>query len=546
MQRWIIWAAAAAAAAAGATASAQSYPAKPIRIVIPFVPGGPSDTVGRAIGSRFLEYLGQPAIVENRPGANGAIAAEFVAKSDPDGYTLLVGSIGVFSINAALYKDLRYDPVRDFAPITLAVTTPNVLVTKLEFPPHSVQALVDYAKKNPGKISYASSGTGASDHLISELFKQMTGTFGVHIPYRGGAAVVTDLLGGQVEASFQNMGNVATQIRAGKIRALAVTANSRAAALPGVPTMVEAGYPDLIVTSWQAAAAPARTPREVVARLNDAMVKALRSPDVRDRLTAIGFDVVASTPEEFGQFMKSEVERWTLVVQRGLEANRHPTATLDAGALLALDGRKGYGQAVGLDAMRMAIERAKQHGSCVMALGNTHHLGRIGHWAELAVQVGLVSIHFVNVISHARVAPYGGRDARFGTNPCCIGVPLPGEPPFILDYATSAVAQGKLRVAHNKREKVPAGRLIDNQGNPTDDPRYAVVPPFGAMLPFGEHKGYGMALACELLGGALSGGGTWHYEESKQQRVLNGMLAIVIDPVRLGTAPASSAKRGCS
>ncbi len=317
MQRWIIWAAAAAAAAAGAMASAQSYPVKPVRIVIPFVPGGPSDTVGRAVGSKFQEYLGQPAIVENRPGANGAIAAEFVAKSDPDGYTLLVGSIGVFSINAALYRDLRYHPVRDFAPITLAVTTPNVLVTKLEFPPHSVKELVDYAKRNPGKISYASSGTGSSDHLTAELFKQMTGTFGVHIPYRGGAAVVTDLLGGQVEASFQNMGNVATQIRAGKIRALAVTANSRAAALPDVPTMAEAGYPGLIVTSWQAAAAPAKTPREVVARLNDAMVKALRSPDVRDRLTAIGFDVVASTPEEFGQFMKNEVERWTRVVQRG-------------------------------------------------------------------------------------------------------------------------------------------------------------------------------------------------------------------------------------
>ena len=317
MQRWIIWAAAIAATAASAIVSAQSYPAKPIRIVIPFVPGGPSDTVGRAIGAKFQEYLGQPAIVENRPGANGAIAAEFVARSDPDGYTLLVGSIGVFSINAALYKDLRYHPVRDFAPISLAVTTPNVLVTKLEFPPHSVKELVDYAKKNPGAISYASSGTGSSDHLTAELFKQMTGTFGVHIPYRGGAAVVTDLLGGQVEASFQNMGNVATQIRAGKIRALAVTANSRAAALPDVPTMAEAGYPGLIVTSWQAAAAPGKTPREVIARLNDAVVKALRSPEVRDRLTAIGFDVVASTPEEFGQFMKNEVERWTLVVQRG-------------------------------------------------------------------------------------------------------------------------------------------------------------------------------------------------------------------------------------
>src|SRR6266850_5736746 len=226
------------------------------------------------------------------------------------------------------------------------------------------------------------------------------------------------------------------------------------------------------------------------------------------------------------------------LLEGGLEANRHPAATLDAGALLALDGRKGYGQAIGLDAMRMAIARAKQHGSCVMALGNTHHLGRIGHWAELAVQEGLVSIHFVNVISHARVAPYGGRDARFGTNPCCIGVPLPGEPPFILDYATSAVAQGKMRVAHNKGEKMPPGRLIDPEGHPTNDPRFAVIPPFGAMLAFGEHKGYGMAIACELLGGALTGGGTWHYEESSKQRVMNGMLAIVIDPKRLGTEAA--------
>jgi uncharacterized oxidoreductase len=173
-----------------------------------------------------------------------------------------------------------------------------------------------------------------------------------------------------------------------------------------------------------------------------------------------------------------------------------------------------------------------------MALGNTHHLGRIGHWAEMAVAEGLVSMHFVNVISHARVAPYGGRDARFGTNPCCIGVPLPGEPPFILDYATSAVAQGKMRVAHNKGEKMPPGRLIDPEGHPTNDPRYAVIPPFGAMLAFGEHKGYGMAIACELLGGALTGGGTWHYEESSKQRVMNGMLVIVIDPKRLGTAAA--------
>lgn len=300
-----------------AVAAAQAFPSKPIRIVIPFVAGGPSDTVGRAIGSKFQEFLGQPAVVENRPGANGAIAAEFVAKSDPDGYTILVGSIGVFSINAALYKDLRYDPVRDFAPITLAVTNPNVLITKLDFAPRSVKELVEFAKKNPGKISYGSSGTGSSDHLTSELFKQMTGTFGVHIPYRGGAAVITDLLGGQIEASFQNLGNVVTNVKAGKIRALAVTGRARAPQLPDVPTVAESGYPELIVTSWQAAGAPAKTPREIVARLNEAAVKTLRSPDIRERLTQIGFDVVASTPDEFGRFMKDEVDRWTKVVQRG-------------------------------------------------------------------------------------------------------------------------------------------------------------------------------------------------------------------------------------
>ena len=226
------------------------------------------------------------------------------------------------------------------------------------------------------------------------------------------------------------------------------------------------------------------------------------------------------------------------LLEGGLKANQHPRATVDIGTMLALDGGSGYGQAVGLEAMQMAIERAKHHGSCIMALGNAHHLGRIGHWAEMAVAEGFVSIHFVNVLSHARVAPHGGRDARFGTNPCCIGIPLPGEAPFILDYATSAVAQGKLRVAHNKGEKVPPGRLIDTEGNPSDDPRYAVVPPFGAMLTFGEHKGYGMAVACELLGGALTGGGTWHYAQSGKQRVLNGMLAIVLDPRRLGTAQA--------
>ena len=308
---------AALAALASGSAQGQAYPSKPIKIVIPFVAGGASDIVGRAIGSKFQEILGQPAVVENKPGANGAIAAEFVAKAEPDGYTVLVGSIGVFSINQALFKDLRYNALRDFAPITLAVTTPNVLITRPDLPANSVKELIDFAKKNPGKISYCSSGTGSSDHLTGEVFKQAAGIFAVHVPYRGGAACQVDIMGSQIDLSFQNLGAVTNYIKGGKMKALAVTAATRNPALPNVPTIGEAGFKDLVVTSWQAAAAPAKTPREVVMKLNDAMVRTLRAPDVRERMNAIGFDVVAGTPEEFGQFMKAEVDRWTKAVERG-------------------------------------------------------------------------------------------------------------------------------------------------------------------------------------------------------------------------------------
>ncbi len=221
-------------------------------------------------------------------------------------------------------------------------------------------------------------------------------------------------------------------------------------------------------------------------------------------------------------------------LEGSLKPNASITTVLDGGALLRLDGNVGFGQVVGLQAMDMGIARAQQHGSCIVALGNAHHLGRIGAWAEQAAAAGLVSLHFVNVISRGIVAPYGGADARFGTNPFCAGVPLPGRPPVILDFATSVIAQGKTRVAHNKGESVEPGYLIDDQGRPTTNPRYTVVPPFGALLTFGEHKGYGLALMCELLGGALAGGLTQHTSDTSKMRVINGMFSVLLDPHKLG------------
>ena len=227
------------------------------------------------------------------------------------------------------------------------------------------------------------------------------------------------------------------------------------------------------------------------------------------------------------------------VAEGGLKPNASVKTNLDIGTLLALDGQGGYGQIVGVQAMALGIARAKQHGSCILSLAHAHHLGRIGHFAEMATAQGLVAMHFVNVLSRPVVAPWGGGDGRFGTNPCCIGVPLAGAAPFILDFATSRVAQGKMRVAHNKGERIPPGYLIDEQGKPTDDPGVVVVPQpnglFGALMTFGEHKGYGMAIACELLGGALTGGGTWHRQADTARSVFNGMLTVLIDPEKLGT-----------
>ncbi len=225
-------------------------------------------------------------------------------------------------------------------------------------------------------------------------------------------------------------------------------------------------------------------------------------------------------------------------LQGGLRVNAHVSTLLDAGAMLRLDGNAGFGQVIGAEAMALGIARARAQGSCIIALGNSHHLGRIGAWAELAAAAGLVSMHFVNVIARAVVAPHGGADARFGTNPFCAGVPLTGRDPVILDFATSMIAQGKTRVAYNKGELVAPGCLIDDQGRPTQEPRYSVVPPIGALLTFGAHKGFGMAMMCELLGGALAAGMTQRDDDGSQRRVLNGMFSVLVDPAMLADRAA--------
>jgi uncharacterized oxidoreductase len=227
------------------------------------------------------------------------------------------------------------------------------------------------------------------------------------------------------------------------------------------------------------------------------------------------------------------VDSWK---EGGLTANAHVSVTLDSNALLTLDGNQGYGQVMGFEAMELGAERAKRHGVCVVGLTNSHHIGRIGAWAEQCIGHGLVSIHFVNVLSRPIVAPWGGRDARHGTNPFCVGVPRPGKDPVVLDFATSKIAQGKTRVAYNKGVKLDPGTIIDTDGNPTVDPRFTVVEPYGAILPFGEHKGSGLALICELLGGALTGGKTEKGDSTRGRQVLNGMFSIIIDPKKLGTA----------
>lgn len=301
-------------------AGAAGYPDKPVTIIVPFVPGGSSDITARSVAPGLTKRLGVSFVVENKPGANGAIAAQELKRTDPDGYTIMVGSIGTFAINEALYRKLAYTPTKDFAYLTQAVRNPNVLVAAPNFPASSVKELVAYAKQHPGKVSFASSGTGSSDHLSAVLFRQKAGIEGVDVPYRGGGAAIADLLGGQVNVSFQNLGAVLTHIKAGKLKALATTGEARTPDLPDVPTMAETGVDGVVVYSWQGFAAPRGTPPEIVAKLSQALRDTLRDPDVQRNLNGLGFEVVASDPQAFTRFQQEEVRRWKDVIDKaGIE-----------------------------------------------------------------------------------------------------------------------------------------------------------------------------------------------------------------------------------
>jgi len=309
-----------AALLAPLTSAADDWPRKPITLIVPFTPGGSSDITARSVSQGLLERLGQTVVIENRSGANSAIGAQALARSAPDGYTMMVGSIGTFAINEALYRKApSYNPSRDFTLLTQAVRNPNLLIVPPDFPANTVAELIAYARAHPGEVSYASSGTGSSDHLSANLFRLLTGTTGVDVPYKGGSAAVVDLMGGQVNASFQNLGAVQTYALTGKLKALAVTGETRVPELPDVPTLSELGI-DMVVYSWQGFAVPKGTPAPIVEKLSRALRETLHEPKVRATLNGLGFEVVANTPEEFSAFQQSEVRRWTEVIdQSGIE-----------------------------------------------------------------------------------------------------------------------------------------------------------------------------------------------------------------------------------
>ena len=308
---------AAALAAAAVPALAQSWPAKPVRIVVPYPPGGPVDISARLLAPKLQEAFGQPFIVENKPGAGGNIGADFVAKSAPDGYTIGMGAIATHAINPALMANVPYDPVRDFRHLALVVQVPNVLVVNNGLPAKSVAELIALARAQPGKLDFASGSTGSTGHLAGELFKQMTGTYMVHIPYKGAPPAVADLLAGRVHLMFDNLASALPNVRAGKLRALAVTTLKRSSALPDVPTLDESGLKGFDMTTWWGLMGPAQMPADIAQRLAAEILRAMDAPDVREKLRAMGMEGSSvRTPEQFTAFVDSERRLYAQLVKR--------------------------------------------------------------------------------------------------------------------------------------------------------------------------------------------------------------------------------------
>jgi len=293
---------------------AQGYPNKPIKVVVPYAPGGNMEH-WRGTLEKVSQLLGQPLVMENRAGAGGNIGTDYTAKSPADGYTLVIGTIGTHAINASVYAKMPYDVIKDFTPVVFLATMTNVAMVNPATPVKSMQEFIDYAKANPGKLNFASPGNGSSAHLTGEMFKQVTGVTMQHVPYKGSAPALMDLIAGRIDIMFDNIPLPLPHIRAGKLRGLAVTAAQRSPSLPELPTLAEAGVPGFDVSSWYGIYAPAGLPQEMVAKLNAAFNEALRAPEIRERLTTQGWTVTGGTPEQFAAHTQAELERWARVVK---------------------------------------------------------------------------------------------------------------------------------------------------------------------------------------------------------------------------------------
>ena len=305
----------ATALAAAAFAAHAQYPSKPIKMVVPFPAGGTTDIMARAVAADLQKAFGQAVIVDNKAGAGGNIGSDYVAKAAPDGYTLLMGTVGTHAINVTLYPKMPYDAVKDFVPVSLVAGVPNVLVAAPGFPVNSVKELIDAAKKAPDTVTFASSGSGTSIHLSGELFKQLAGVQMTHVPYKGSSAALPDVMSGQVNVMFDNAPSVMQHIRGGKLKAIAVTSGKRSPALPNVPTIAESGVAGYEASSWFGVLVPAGTPKEIVDKLSQAIAKALRTPEMKDRLAGQGAEAIGNTPEQFAAHIRAEIEKWAKVVK---------------------------------------------------------------------------------------------------------------------------------------------------------------------------------------------------------------------------------------